>query len=59
MIIPLILAVVAVAGNNGGLAVVALILIVVVAIVIGIWGDCRCRMPYYWRGEGQRGRDGL
>lgn len=38
MIIPLILAVVAVAGNNGGLAVVALILIVVVAIVIGIWG---------------------
>ena len=44
MIIPLILAVVAVAGNNGGLAVV---------------GDCRCRVPYYWRSEGQCGRDGL
>lgn len=38
MIIPLILGVAAVGGDNGGLAVVAGILLVVVAIVIGIWG---------------------
>lgn len=38
LIIPIILVVVAVAGDNRGLAVVALILMVVVAIVVGIWG---------------------
>ena len=38
LIIPIILTVVAVAGDNRGLAVVALILMVVVAIVVGIWG---------------------
>ena len=38
LIIPIILTVVAVAGNSRGLAVVALILMVVVAIVVGIWG---------------------
>ena len=38
LIIPIILVVVAVAGDNRGLAVVAVILMVVVAIVVGIWG---------------------
>ena len=38
LIIPIILVVVAVAGDNRGLAVVALILMVVVAIIVGIWG---------------------
>ena len=38
LIIPIILVVVAVAGDNRGLAVVALIRMVVVASVVGIWG---------------------